>query len=364
MTLDLVRLVCALTVMLYHYLPLTALDGGRAWRGLWFGWLGVPLFFILSGQLIARSAVGQRPGAFLWRRWLRLAPAAWLCASLSALALLATGTLSAGAVAARWLAALAFVPQRLQVDQVYWTLSIEVIFYLLVALVLAGGASAARVERLGWVLGGASAAFWIGVMLTGASPARFTVDRPWQWTQLPYGCFFALGIALWAVRARGATWPRRAAIGAWSLTGLVELAAEVAYCRAESGEALGVALPFALFAGGVAVIAAAPRLDPLVRRWVSPARWAVIGRLTYPLYLVHRVVGVTVILFLVQAGVPVAVAIAAVTIAMPVLAWFVAERGEPALRRAMIDAAEACRRVSRFRDLAPDSVRSASPPAG
>ncbi len=48
----------------------------------WMGWVGVQIFFVISGLVIANSANGAAPFSFLRSRLIRLWPAAWVCASV------------------------------------------------------------------------------------------------------------------------------------------------------------------------------------------------------------------------------------------------------------------------------------------
>src|SRR5262249_53112044 len=57
----------------------------------WAGWVGVEIFFVISGFVIAHSANGATPMAFLRSRMLRLFPAAWVCAIITLVARLMVG---------------------------------------------------------------------------------------------------------------------------------------------------------------------------------------------------------------------------------------------------------------------------------
>jgi peptidoglycan/LPS O-acetylase OafA/YrhL len=94
--LDLVRFASAAMVMSFHLgfwswaAPLGTIR--RLMRNLptfpeltlvaWPGWVGVEIFFVLSGFVIAYSAEGSSALAFFRSRFLRLMPAVWICASL------------------------------------------------------------------------------------------------------------------------------------------------------------------------------------------------------------------------------------------------------------------------------------------
>src|SRR5438034_8821389 len=94
--LDFLRFAAAGLVLAYHYAVAWIPDDGpltiRLMAGVnrsvstdpfsRNGWVGVEIFFVLSGYVIAMSARGVSPADFAWRRLLRLWPAAFLCATL------------------------------------------------------------------------------------------------------------------------------------------------------------------------------------------------------------------------------------------------------------------------------------------
>src|SRR5579871_1299708 len=54
----------------------------------WFGWVGVEIFFVISGFVIANSANNSSPIEFVLSRALRLYPAVWVCATATLIVLL------------------------------------------------------------------------------------------------------------------------------------------------------------------------------------------------------------------------------------------------------------------------------------
>ncbi|HEU5343181.1 MAG TPA: acyltransferase [Ktedonobacterales bacterium] len=159
--LDGVRAIAALSIVAFHillhlhveYLPLS-----RAIGNVWYYLsMGVPLFFVLSGFLLFRPyARAMLSGAalpswtrFYQRRALRILPVYWVALAVMLLAL--------WTVANRplWLNALAHVtllhddfPRfNRDLDGPFWTLAVEVQFYLLLPVVAAGIARVVRGTR-------------------------------------------------------------------------------------------------------------------------------------------------------------------------------------------------------------------------
>lgn len=133
--LDALRGFAAVSVMLHHY-------GERiGWHNI--GNMGVPIFFTLSGFVIAMS-LGSRPerslsflGRFALKRSIRLDPPYWI----SIVAVLIIGyvvndeTATPGQLAAHLLYVQQFLDyEHLQV--IYWTLCYEIQFYLALILLL------------------------------------------------------------------------------------------------------------------------------------------------------------------------------------------------------------------------------------
>jgi peptidoglycan/LPS O-acetylase OafA/YrhL len=112
---------------------------------LGFGWMGVPLFFVLSGYLLGAQVIGADINVpflkrFWLRRFLRIYPAVWA----ELLILLALGAFVAGLISeqgmstlplqfALWVNLPPFMAQP--INGVWWTLPVELGFYFLLPLV-------------------------------------------------------------------------------------------------------------------------------------------------------------------------------------------------------------------------------------
>jgi peptidoglycan/LPS O-acetylase OafA/YrhL len=133
--LDALRGVAILFVMAGHFLPeaFPALNGGIVAT---LGGAGVLLFFYLSGYLIFTNLRTQSPAVFLMRRFFKLFPAYWM--NVVAIALMAM-VLHVGHVpGTQTLLSNFFMVQEFTrnplINAVYWTLQIEMKFYVLMVL--------------------------------------------------------------------------------------------------------------------------------------------------------------------------------------------------------------------------------------
>ncbi|MEO8813443.1 MAG: acyltransferase, partial [Caulobacteraceae bacterium] len=192
------RAAAALAVVAYHALQ---------WRtgGFDVGRAGVDVFFVISGVIMWTVTSGRRlaPGAFLWRRLTRVAPAYW-AVSLAVFAIAAAWPKFLPQVLPGWghlALSLAFVPHLDPKGLPFptlppgWTLDYEAIFYL----VFAGALLAAERLRAWLVTGALAAIVAAGFLLTdpvyilGANPMLLQ---------------FAAGVWIGRAAARGALPPR------------------------------------------------------------------------------------------------------------------------------------------------------------
>jgi peptidoglycan/LPS O-acetylase OafA/YrhL len=277
--------------------------------------VGVPIFFVLSGFLLARPifrAAGEgRPGprtaAYLWRRAVRILPAYWLTV-VAALLLLPDNAEAGPAV---WL-------RQLTLGQMYapggfaaglshtWSLGTEVAFYLVLPLAGAGLVRLARrtPHRPGRVLAALAGAAVLGAVWVAWIWAARPVTAPLeQWLPAFVG-WFGAGMALAVLSVADPGWrPARAARELAAGLGTCWAGAAVLFWIATSpvaGESGVVALTPAqavvrnlLYLGIAALfvlplVLADPR-DGVVRRALAspPARF--LGEISYGIFLVHVV---------------------------------------------------------------------------
>ncbi len=157
---DAIRAVAVMLVLIHHFItpawlapgeksPL--LDGLTAMtQVIDFGRLGVNLFFVVSGYVIGHSLLGyprHHLRQFAISRLCRLFPAYWL--SLAFIVVFRPPSLDAGEIAVNAAMIQKFVGVKDAIG-VYWTLAVELAFYVLCAVLFVAGVLA-RTRRLIWV---------------------------------------------------------------------------------------------------------------------------------------------------------------------------------------------------------------------
>ncbi|GAA2597516.1 acyltransferase [Winogradskya consettensis] len=294
--LDGLRLIAALMVVAYHYI---GYDRGavkpwgaaadRAFPALAtpasYGWLGVELFFLISGFVICMSAWDRDPGHFLRSRVVRLFPAYWAAALLTFAVLTLWPLVRDPVGPSDLMVNLTMLQEPLgvrSVDAVYWTLWVEARFYLLFAILVWRGLTVRRAALFGagW-LAAAALATQAGL------PALDLIVMP------DYAPYFVAGIALFLIHRFGSH------AGLWGLVAVAFLLAQhhvLGQTHHVAADVLGRPLsPWPAFALLTAIFAAMSlvatgRLDRVRWRWLTTA-----GALTYPLYLLHEYIGWTLI---------------------------------------------------------------------
>jgi peptidoglycan/LPS O-acetylase OafA/YrhL len=260
-----------------------------------FGWVGVQVFFVLSGFVIAFSAQLATPWKFFVARFVRLVPGVWVCAPLSLLATQLTGTSTLASHVDQFVNSLVFNPFGPWIEISYWTLGIEVAFYAVVlTLIVLGKSSGMR--TLAIVIGSLSAAFWIVSGTVGfdadlpgfATLNWFANERISALLLIQHGCFFAVGILLWSTLIDGRHSRRSDLI--WMSLFAVAACLQIANQCRQYNEILStshlwiVACLVWLAAMGAIVLSvtANASISPRVR----PAA-VMLGRMVFPLYLTN-----------------------------------------------------------------------------
>jgi peptidoglycan/LPS O-acetylase OafA/YrhL len=285
--LDLLRLVAALMVVAAHYLSSSTeklrvnlklgsvFDWGEPLsKFAHLGELGVDVFFMISGYVIAMSTEGRSMRFFLASRAARVLPAFWFCCLLTWV-LIEVDPGYRDVSVPQLLANLFFLARPLGyqfVDGVYWSLVVEIRFYLLVAVVM-------------WWRGTQGFVVFLSVWLAlAAIDTLLTLPTPVKMVVLPqYAPYFIFGSAMYLIGRRHHT---RLAYGLCA-GALTLLAFKVANRLPPLFPGQEVAIAAVLSSAALALwLVATKRTESFGRPWMSVA-----GSLTYPLYLLHQDLG-------------------------------------------------------------------------
>ena len=265
------------------------------------GWIGVQLFFVLSGFLITRNLLDSRDAgnyfrAFYWRRVLRIFPLYYLTLIAGLVLAPRISQLGSGAPASHqnqvWL--WTFLsnwaqPLGLEVSGFshFWSLAIEEQFYLLwpgIVLLLAG-------PRLIWMCAGLVAVAFVSRLVLlhqGANPDMVYMFTVCRMDALAIGA----AAAVLELSGRCTRWlgtHSRAALG-WSAAVLIILAvtshAYAVYDRTTL--TIGYPLMAAAFAAVILVLAAQARgLAHWLNRLLSMGWLRSVGRYSFAMYVFH-----------------------------------------------------------------------------
>ncbi|MEV4556925.1 acyltransferase [Kitasatospora sp. NPDC049285] len=333
--LDGLRLVAALLVVFHHYVGYGG--GPDAAHNAWgrttaqvfptasrFGtytWTGVELFFLISGFVICMSSWGRGLGAFFVSRVVRLYPAYWFAVLATTAVLTLWPVLHHPAHVRDVLLNLTMLHEPLgvgSVDAVYWTLWVEMRFYLLFALVVWKGLTYRRVV--------AFCLLWsVASVFAGRLPFADYVVMP------EFSSYFVAGIAMYLMYRHG---PTPLLWGIVLLSWLFSVNQVARYSLGLSdqlGHPMREMPAIALMTlGYLAMIALAlGKLSWLRGRWLTIA-----GALTYPLYLMHEEIGWTAIRLLHGRIAPWPL-VGLLTAGMLLAAWLVHRLVERPLSRAL-----------------------------
>lgn len=268
--LDPMRGIAALAVVLFHYsgsiLPTLIPNPANAIFS--FGYLGVQVFFVISGFVIPYALQRSRYnwndlGRFMARRFIRIAPPAYVAALFMIayyyLSIVVNGHPVAGneipALGFRSiLANLTFTVPYLHVNWfnfVYWTLTTEFEFYLMIALLFPFIADRSPGWRVALVLSA------LVLLPFFKGPVFF-----------PYSGYFLLGMLVFLWRETGTD---RRLLASIFVLASIQVATHRGYLE------LGASIL------AVAVIMAAPKARSRATDWL--------GKVSYTLYIIHVPVG-------------------------------------------------------------------------
>lgn len=314
---DLLRGFACVAVVAFHYLHRGQAAGWISSHApaaiesvARYGYLGVHLFFIISGFVIFMSAQGASVRSFAASRAARLYPALWIAAPVTATMAWAFQRAEFQVQISQLLVNLTMFPHWLKVDFVdgaYWTLAVELQFYLLIALAIA----LRGMDRAEWWV-----AAWLGVSAVNAVRPMYPLEF---WLAAKWAPLFSAGICFYLLRFRGRSAVRLALLG---VSYLLALKYEIgSLAQPPSGSAPDW-VSASVRAGAISAFYALFFWIAGNHRQFKPTPirvWA--GLLTYPVYLLHQNVGYEVLEALRPLGLPFALRVPLTVATVGFMAW-------------------------------------------
>jgi peptidoglycan/LPS O-acetylase OafA/YrhL len=304
--LDGLRAVAAVSVMLFHFFNhwvspihdrLAEILPKATQVFLEHADLGVEVFFVLSGFVIAHSLFGKTitpryVGSFILRRSLRLDPPYWVMIAMSLALPCVLFPADAQDFFAKFggttgvLVNMFYLPDLLwqpRIVGVAWTLCLEVQFYLAFLCLLAMTQSARAVfgGRYRWVSSAFAAALFAGLL-------AFSVHR---WMSLGKNDFsgrwfmFFTGVMLY-----------------WTVAGRIDWKVFGGYLAVILGLSIGFREPRSATVLGATLAIYASAMTGGLRTWLGESAIQYFGRISYSLYLVHMTAGVATINLIMHFG--------------------------------------------------------------
>lgn len=302
-----------------------------------YGWIGVQVFFVISGMVIAASLDGKTWQDYARSRFLRLYPGVWVCTAISMACIIATHQSEASHWFSLWMRSSLISPIGPWVDGAYWTLPVEITFY---GIMLVGIGRTPRTSILVavalclmstlfwslylWAPTDSALAHWTGKV---AGTFRFDVAF------FQYGIYFGIGIL---VNRLGSRLAKFAVLAACAPICFIQIDKIAQHATEYMNAPVSSWVPFVIWLTAISLILLSTEWNELIHTKLSQRTVAwirQIGLATYPLYLLHVTVGFAVMYVGSQVGIA-ALPNWLLGFAAPIaLSLWVADNVEPAVRR-------------------------------
>jgi peptidoglycan/LPS O-acetylase OafA/YrhL len=274
----------------------------------WWGRFGVDIFFVISGFVIAYSANRATPASFASGRALRLFPGAIICASLTFIVAAAIEYAPISDLFASYLRSISLMLFGPWIDGVYWTLGIEIVFYAMVFALLVAN----WLKHIEWL----ALALCTLTLLRYGFPTFLSQPDPFfthgitdRWADLlmlHHGAAFAVGIMIFAGEIKGWSISRALILLISVLTGFMAIYNNAAWMLGELAIDQPASVAALIWLASIGWIFFSIRMQRRIDQVFSPKVISAISRLglaTYPLYLVHDLVGATLLGIMVKFGI-------------------------------------------------------------
>ncbi len=284
---DLLRFLAAFAVVLFHYTFRGYAQGGFSPVEFpvlgdfsRYGYLGVHLFFIISGFVILLSAMNRSAIKFAISRIVRLYPAFWAGVTLTAVIIFLFGAPVFSVSAAQYLLNLSMVSGYVgieAVDGVYWTLLVELKFYALIFALLV----IRQIKQIEIFLGMWLVFVVLNIFMPMPKILNFLLFPEWA-------PLFISGALFFLISSKGINIARAILLVSAFLLALYNVVIETGELSLFYHTQFNGVIPvlwIILFYGFFTLISFHKT------RWIRSPLLVKVGILTYPLYLIHQNIG-------------------------------------------------------------------------
>ncbi|MET0845202.1 MAG: acyltransferase [Pseudomonas sp.] len=284
--LDLLRFLAAIAVVFFHYAfrgyakgDMSVMPYPLLAEPAKYGYLGVELFFMISGFVILMTASSNNLKVFFISRVVRICPAFWVCCTLTFVITLAIGQPRYSADLYQYIANMTFLSDLMgiaPIDGVYWSLFAEIKFYLMISVVL----GFKKIEKIETYL-----VLWL---LVSAIAEVFTLEKMRSVLVTDYAAYFIAGATFYLIWAKGITTSRVLLLaGALALANFTAIVwAQLLETKYSTEYNLLIVCSIIILFFMTFFLVATNRTGA-----IGMFNWTALGALTYPLYLLHQMIG-------------------------------------------------------------------------
>ena len=283
---DLLRFFAALLVVFFHYsfrgyaadamsvMPYPLLAPFSK-----YGYLGVELFFMISGFVILMTASSGSLRGFVVSRFVRLYPTFWACCTITFAVIVAIGGTRYSASPSQYLINMTMLSDFVGVpaiDGAYWSLFVEMKFYALVAVILViGRIHQAHIFLILWLI----ASVALEILPVGKLRYLLIVDS---------SAYFIAGATYYLIWSQGISLTRVGIVAlSWSLALFQSINGLPRFEKHYNTNMSSFVVAGFITAFFFVMFLIASRRTGFWGR----NRWMLAGALTYPLYLLHQNIG-------------------------------------------------------------------------
>ncbi|TKI08333.1 acyltransferase family protein [Martelella alba] len=315
------------------------------------GWIGVEIFFVISGFVISNSSLGKKPLTFLFKRALRIYPAIWCCATITLMVMLMVGKNLNLLLVKEYFHTLFFIPNSDRwigwIDGSYWTLMYEVSFYFLIFISLFFS-DTLTLGRIATILSILSFIYMVFMLFSNLFQQSYVVGKYisfvgennyifYNFMQFRHGSLFSTGMFIFLSRTRSLNFYEKITFLISIIGGSIEVYIHAFEFMNSTKDIYLWEIPVLIWLFSVIVIFVVSKksfintsngmLSEILRK---------MGLMTYPFYLLHAVTGSVVLRLMVDFGINKWISLLMVIIIIGFLSYVICIKIEPCIREFLV----------------------------